>query len=89
MAWTGKATEAEMKSVLSAIDVLEQRPFINHMSYEVIAKTTHNIKATAVRWIIPELVNAKYIIQLTVGEQKVPRYFYKLTDEGRRFMEGK
>lgn len=89
MAWTGKASEAEMKSVLSAIDVLEQRPFINHMSYDIIAKTTHTLKATAVRWIVIELVNAGYVIQITVGEQKVPRYFYKLTDKGRSFMEGK
>jgi hypothetical protein len=83
MAWTGKASDDEIKKVLCAIDVLEQRPFIKHMSYDLIAKTTYTLKPTAVRWIIPEVVNAGYAIQLTVGDQKVPRYFYKLTDTGK------
>lgn len=86
MAWTGKASDDEIKRVLSAIDVLEKQPFIRHMSYELIAKTTYTLKATAVRWIIPEVVNAGYVIQLTVGDQKVPRYFYKLTDAGRELL---
>lgn len=86
MAWTNSASDAEMKSVLTAIDLLEQRPFITHMSYEMIARASCTLKATAVRWIIPMLVDKGYITQLTVGEQKVPRYFYKLTAAGKKFM---
>ena len=88
MAWSGQATEAEMKAVLDAVHLLENKPHISHMSYEPIAKTTYTIKPTAVRWIIPELVKGGYLIQLKVGEQKVPRYFYKLTDKGAKFMNG-
>lgn len=87
MAWTGKASAAEMKAVLQAISVLEGKEHIQHMSYAMISKTTHTIKETAVRWIIPELVDAGYLLQITIGEKKVPRYFYKLTDAGRAFME--
>ena len=88
MAWSGQATEAEMKTVLAAIKLLEQKPFITHMSYATIAKTTCCIKETAVRWIVPELEKNGFITKLSVGEQKVPRYFYKITNKGCEFMGG-
>ena len=87
MAWNGQANNKEMKSVLSAIQLLEQKPFIHHMSYATIAKTTCCLKETAVRWIVPELEKRHLITKLTIGEQKVPRYFYKITDAGKKYLE--
>lgn len=85
MAWSGQASPEEMRAVLTAINALENSPHISHMSYNTVAVSA-GIKATAVRWIIPELIKNVYIVQLSVGKQKVPRYFYQLTDSGKSFM---
>ena len=77
MAWAGSATTEEKKTVLQAIDKLYHAEHISAMSYKQIASACEpEIKETAVRWIVPLLVEEGYVERLSVGDGKVPRYFY-------------
>lgn len=76
-------TEAEQVKVLKAIQTIGEITHISNMSHTLIASTSM-LKATKVRFVLRDLLEADCIKAFKVGcSTKVARYYYVLTEAGK------